>query len=107
MCVFDPYLDEYMSVFFLCCRRASGCTKLAVCVCVSLLECVCKSMWSEKYRLFYVAFVLCFSVSLVGGWLNESFGQRLKYQKVWFGAGGERGRQERRKTNLYLWLLDS
>lgn len=48
-------------------------------------------MWSEKYRLFYVAFSLCFSVSLVGGWLNESFGQRLRYQKEWFGLGVRRG----------------
>lgn len=67
-------------------------------------------MWSEKYRLFDVALALCFSVSLVGGWLNESFGERLRYQNAWFGlgVGGWGGlRQERRKTNLYLWLLDS
>lgn len=89
---------------FLYCGHASVCM---LCACVFLLLCVCKSMRLEKYRLFYVAFVLCFSVSLVGGWLNESFGQRLRYQKVWFGSGGERGRQERRKTNLYLWLLES
>ena len=72
-----------------------------------------RGMRLEKYRLFYVALALCFSVSLVGGWLNESFGQRLRYQReraVWlWGGGGGRGggRQERRKTNLYLWLLDS
>lgn len=92
-----------MCVFF-CIAGTQVC---ACCVRVFLLLCVCKSMRLEKYRLFYVAFVLCFSVSLVGGWLNESFGQRLRYQKVWFGSGGERGRQERRKTNLYLWLLES
>lgn len=80
--------------------------KLSVCVCVhvGLL-----GMRLEKYRVFYVVFALCFTVSFVGGWLNESFGQRLRYQKQRFGLGeaGEGGRQERRKTNLYLWLLDS
>lgn len=39
----------------------------------------------EKYRLFYVALTLCFTVSFVGGWLNESFGLGLRYQKLWFG----------------------
>lgn len=75
------------------------------CVCVGL-----QGMWLEKYRVFYVVFALCFTVSLVGGWLNESFGQRLRYQKQRFGLAvlvvGVGG-QERRKTNLYLWLLDS
>lgn len=78
---------------------------LSVCVCVGLL-----GMWLEKYRVFYVVFALCFTVSFVGGWLNESFGQRLRYQKQRFGlgvGGGGGGRLERRKTNLYLWLLDS
>lgn len=75
------------------CGHASGCSKLnRVCVCactfVGVWLSVCKGMRSEKYRLFYVAFALCFSVSLVGGWLNESFGQRLRYQKEWFGFGG-------------------
>lgn len=56
------------------------------------------AMWSEKYSLFYVAFALCFSVSLVGGWLNESFGQRLRYQKEWFGWG-VRERETREKEN--------
>lgn len=45
-----------------------------------------KSMWLEKYRLFNVAFALCCSVALVGGWMNESFGQRLRYQKERFGS---------------------
>lgn len=60
------------------------------CVCVFLFcpVCVCvglQGMWLEKYRVFYVVFALCFTVSLVGGWLNESFGQRLRYQKQRFG----------------------
>lgn len=42
----------------------------------------------EKYRVFYVVFALCFTVSLVGGWLTESFGQRLRYQEQRFGSGG-------------------
>lgn len=59
------------------------CTNLeCVCVCVGLL-----GMWLEKYRVFYVVFALCFTVSFVGGWLNESFGQRLRYQKQRFGLG--------------------
>lgn len=57
--------------------------KFSLRVCVAL-----QGMWLEKYRVFHVAFALCLSVSLVGGWLNESFGQRLKYQKQWFGFGG-------------------
>lgn len=52
-------------------------------------------MWLEKYRLFYVALALCFSVSLVGGWLNESFGQRLRYQRERFGLEGEEGGDKR------------
>lgn len=59
-------------------------------------------MWSEKYRLFYVAFALCFTVSLVGGWLNESFGQRLRYQKEWFGLGGEGGKTREKENQLVL-----
>lgn len=51
-------------------------------MCVGLL-----GMWLEKYRVFYVVFALCFTVSFVGGWLNESFGQRLRYQKQRFGLG--------------------
>lgn len=41
----------------------------------------------EKYRLFYVALTLCFTLSFVGGWLNESFGLGLRYQKLWYGLG--------------------
>lgn len=66
----------------------------------------------EKYRLFYVALTLCFTVSFVGGWLNESFGLGLRYQKLWFGLGlgwvGWGGDVKGEgKANLYLWLLDS
>lgn len=65
-------------------------------------------MWLEKYRLFYVALTLCFTVSFVGRWLNESFGLGLRYQKLWFGSGlGGGGCQGEGKANLYLWLLDS
>lgn len=57
----------------------------------------------EKYRLFYVALTLCFTVSFVGGWLNESFGLGLRYQKLWFGLGlGGGGCQGRRKSQLVL-----
>lgn len=90
MCFFVLYCG-YAQTFGVC-----------VCVHVGLL-----GMRLEKYGVFYVVFALCFTVSFVGGWLNESFGQRLRYQKQRFGLGGEGGRQERRKTNLYLWLLDS
>lgn len=53
-----------------------------------LCTCACLfGMWLEKYRLFYVALTLCFTVSFVGRWLNESFGLGLRYQKLWFGSG--------------------
>lgn len=58
-------------------RNVSG-----MCACVGML-----GVWLEKYRLFYVALTLCFTVSFVGGWLNESFGLGLRYQKLWFGPG--------------------
>lgn len=62
----------------------------------------------EKQRVFHVAFALCLSVSLVGGWLNESCGQRLRYKKLWFGFQGSFGGCYRKgKPTLYLWLLDS
>ncbi len=82
-----------MLFLVLYCGYAQGRTKLPECACVGLL-----CMWLQKYRLFYVAFALCFSVSLVGGWLNESFGQRLRYQKEWFGLG-VRGRETREEEN--------
>lgn len=74
MCI---WMSKYacVCVFVLCC----GCAH-TLCVCVGL-----RGMWLEKYRVFYVVFALCFTVSLVGGWLNESFGQRLRYQKQRFG----------------------
>lgn len=75
---------------------------LCMCACVGLL-----GVWLEKYRLFYVALTLCFTVSFVGGWLNESFGLGLRYQKPWFGPGLGGGCQGEGKANLYLWLLDS
>lgn len=65
-----------------------------MCVCVGLL-----GMWLEKYRVFYVVFALCFTVSFVGGWLNESFGQRLRYQKQRFGLGVGGGWGTREKEN--------
>lgn len=72
-------------------------------VCVGLV-----GVWLEKYRLFYVALTLCFTVSFVGGWLNESFGLGLSYQKLWFGLGlGGGAVRGEGKANLYLWLLDS
>ena len=65
-----------------------------------------RGMRLEKYRLFYVALALCFSVSLVGGWLNESFGQRLRYQReraVWlWGGGGEEGERGEKENQLVL-----
>lgn len=66
----------------------------------------------EKYRLFYVALTLCFTLSFVGGWLNESFGLGLRYQKLWYGLGlggwgGGGDVKGEGKANLYLWLLDS
>lgn len=57
-----------------------------------------QGVWLEKYRLFYVVFALCFTVSLVGGWLNESFGRRLRYQKQRFGLGVTEGRQEEKEN---------
>lgn len=82
----------------------SGCSmgkhkRLCMRACVGLL-----GVRLEKYRLFYVALTLCFSVSFVGGWLNESFGLGLSYQKLWFGLGLGRGGgcQGRRKSQLVL-----
>lgn len=59
-------------------------------------------MWLEKYRLFYVALTLCFTVSFVGRWLNESFGLGLRYQKLWFGSGLGGGMSRGRKSQLVL-----
>lgn len=88
--------------FFLFVLRV-GRNVLCMCACVGLF-----GVWLEKYRLFYVALTLCFTVSFVGGWLNESFGLGLRYQKPWFGPGlGWGGCQGEGKANLYLWLLDS
>lgn len=57
----------------------------------------------EKQRVFHVAFALCLSVSLVGGWLNESCGQRLRYKKLWFGFQGSfGGLLQKRKTDFVL-----
>lgn len=67
-------MSNYVCFFISHCGYAEGCTHFQS-------EC----MWLGKYRLFYVVFTRCFSVSLMGGWLNESFGQRLRYQKEWFG----------------------
>lgn len=79
--------------------------RLCMRACVGLL-----GVRLEKYRLFYVALTLCFTVSFVGGWLNESFGLGLRYQKLWFGlglGGGGADVKGEGKANLYLWLLDS
>lgn len=40
----------------------------------------------EKYEPFYIAFTRRFRVALMGGWLNESSGQRQRYHKERFGS---------------------
>lgn len=67
---------------------------------VGLLVC----MWLEKYRPFYVALGLCFSFSLVGGWLNESLGHRLMYQS---GFAPRWGRKEEEEGELVLVAFQS
>lgn len=73
-----------------------------MCACVGLL-----GVWLEKYRLFYVALTLCFTVSFVGGWLNESFGLGLRYQKPWFGpglGGGDVKEKEKPTCTCGFWI---
>lgn len=65
------WLSKYYTFVLFFCFGYAGCMKLK--------DCVWKGMWLEKHWLFCVAFALCFSFSLLGGWLNESFGQRLRY----------------------------
>lgn len=76
-------------------------------ICVWVCKPVCEGVWSEKHGLFYVAFTLCFSVSIVGGWLNESFWMEAEVSERVVWLGGEEGWETREKENQLARLLDS